>query len=205
MKWHSTGYQEPRQTNWNINSVLFSGCANELPFTPQYVLTDCLDCLSQHSFQSHHSCFETDCLDCLSQHSFQSHQFFFVLISTNDCFEQLLFCFCSCVLFGGLLQIVIWIPHSLDIKTAFLQDLSLLGPTWMWDVFQFCFIGKHMFRHNDSMASLLSTGKQFQLQCLLLWIWCHQDLVWSVATLSLIHIWRCRRIERCRSRWSPYH
>ena len=24
-------------------------------------------------------------------------------------------------------------------------------------------------------------------------------------TLSLIHIWRCRRIERCRSRWSPYH
>ena len=26
-----------------------------------------------------------------------------------------------------------------------------------------------------------------------------------VSNLSLIHIWRCRRIERCRSRWSPYH
>ena len=26
-----------------------------------------------------------------------------------------------------------------------------------------------------------------------------------VQRLSLIHIWRCRRIERCRSRWSPYH
>ena len=26
-----------------------------------------------------------------------------------------------------------------------------------------------------------------------------------VVGLSLIHIWRCRRIERCRSRWSPYH
>ena len=25
------------------------------------------------------------------------------------------------------------------------------------------------------------------------------------CNLSLIHIWRCRRIERCRSRWSPYH
>ena len=25
------------------------------------------------------------------------------------------------------------------------------------------------------------------------------------TSLSLIHIWRCRRIERCRSRWSPYH
>ena len=23
--------------------------------------------------------------------------------------------------------------------------------------------------------------------------------------LSLIHIWRCRRTPRCRSRWSPYH
>ena len=26
-----------------------------------------------------------------------------------------------------------------------------------------------------------------------------------VYGLSLIHICRCRRIERCRSRWSPYH
>ena len=28
---------------------------------------------------------------------------------------------------------------------------------------------------------------------------------WWARLLSLIHIWRCRRIERCRSRWSPYH
>eukprot|EP00826_Nyctotherus_ovalis_P031248 TRINITY_DN24946_c0_g1_i1.p2 TRINITY_DN24946_c0_g1~~TRINITY_DN24946_c0_g1_i1.p2 ORF type:complete len:110 (+),score=7.95 TRINITY_DN24946_c0_g1_i1:67-396(+) len=27
----------------------------------------------------------------------------------------------------------------------------------------------------------------------------------NVSGLSLIHICRCRRIERCRSRWSPYH
>ena len=27
----------------------------------------------------------------------------------------------------------------------------------------------------------------------------------AILNLSLIHIWRCRRIERCRSRWSPYH
>eukprot|EP00826_Nyctotherus_ovalis_P051422 TRINITY_DN6424_c0_g3_i5.p1 TRINITY_DN6424_c0_g3~~TRINITY_DN6424_c0_g3_i5.p1 ORF type:complete len:277 (-),score=39.35 TRINITY_DN6424_c0_g3_i5:13-843(-) len=27
----------------------------------------------------------------------------------------------------------------------------------------------------------------------------------TVEYLSLIHICRCRRIERCRSRWSPYH
>ena len=27
----------------------------------------------------------------------------------------------------------------------------------------------------------------------------------QVSWLSLIHIWRCRRRLRCRSRWSPYH
>ena len=27
----------------------------------------------------------------------------------------------------------------------------------------------------------------------------------SYITLSLIHIWRCRRSYACRSRWSPYH
>ena len=26
-----------------------------------------------------------------------------------------------------------------------------------------------------------------------------------IVSLSLIHIWRCRRRLRCRSRWSPYH
>ena len=31
---------------------------------------------------------------------------------------------------------------------------------------------------------------------------CHAALA---VDLSLIHIWRCRRTPRCRSRWSPYH
>ena len=31
------------------------------------------------------------------------------------------------------------------------------------------------------------------------------SLLLVMISLSLIHIWRCRRIERCRSRWSPYH
>ena len=39
---------------------------------------------------------------------------------------------------------------------------------------------------------------------------CHNIIVYIGTSfdglyLSLIHIWRCRRIERCRSRWSPYH
>ena len=32
-----------------------------------------------------------------------------------------------------------------------------------------------------------------------------QKWIKTLYNLSLIHIWRCRRIERCRSRWSPYH
>ena len=37
-----------------------------------------------------------------------------------------------------------------------------------------------------------------------LWI----KLYWlphTIVSLSLIHIWRCRRSTLCRSRWSPYH
>ena len=34
---------------------------------------------------------------------------------------------------------------------------------------------------------------------------CREAAKYVQICLSLIHIWRCRRIERCRSRWSPYH
>eukprot|EP00826_Nyctotherus_ovalis_P052251 TRINITY_DN6601_c0_g2_i1.p1 TRINITY_DN6601_c0_g2~~TRINITY_DN6601_c0_g2_i1.p1 ORF type:complete len:294 (-),score=-49.26 TRINITY_DN6601_c0_g2_i1:38-919(-) len=46
---------------------------------------------------------------------------------------------------------------------------------------------------------------------LLLGLWSRCQPCWkpcencSCLCLSLIHICRCRRIERCRSRWSPYH
>ena len=30
-------------------------------------------------------------------------------------------------------------------------------------------------------------------------------ILFAVQSLSLIHIWRCRRSTLCRSRWSPYH
>ena len=35
--------------------------------------------------------------------------------------------------------------------------------------------------------------------------WLQTGTAMHPSNLSLIHIWRCRRIERCRSRWSPYH
>ena len=43
---------------------------------------------------------------------------------------------------------------------------------------------------------------------LLPWTCCghsSHSAVCTVHLLSLIHIWRCRRLLRCRSRWSPYH
>ena len=33
----------------------------------------------------------------------------------------------------------------------------------------------------------------------------HSTQAPSLLLLSLIHIWRCRRLVECRSRWSPYH
>ena len=36
-----------------------------------------------------------------------------------------------------------------------------------------------------------------------MWIWLYISM--SHQSLSLIHIWRCRRWTLCRSRWAPYH
>ena len=47
---------------------------------------------------------------------------------------------------------------------------------------------KYLYRNHGSDLGAVSCRK------------CHMR-----KPLSLIHIWRCRRIERCRSRWSPYH
>ena len=35
--------------------------------------------------------------------------------------------------------------------------------------------------------------------------WIHEPSHGIEYILSLIHIWRCRRVSECRSRWSPYH
>ena len=34
---------------------------------------------------------------------------------------------------------------------------------------------------------------------------CFWSSPYTPTHLSLIHIWRCRRLNACRSRWSPYH
>ena len=51
--------------------------------------------------------------------------------------------------------------------------------------------------HPLALLALLETDRQA----------CKQTYTLPVLHkhLSLIHIWRCRRLLRCRSRWSPYH
>ena len=52
----------------------------------------------------------------------------------------------------------------------------------------------------DPFATKLGLMAQhYKMDCLVKRLDC------SVVVLSLIHIWRCRRTPRCRSRWSPYH
>ena len=59
--------------------------------------------------------------------------------------------------------------------------------------------------HHVTMIQLYATASMHSIR-VPMW---QTQFVWPVRTahigLSLIHIWRCRRIERCRSRWSPYH
>ena len=47
-----------------------------------------------------------------------------------------------------------------------------------------------------------STGSVSSIYCLP--SYCGPSLS-TELDLSLIHIWRCRRLLTCRSRWSPYH
>ena len=66
---------------------------------------------------------------------------------------------------------------------------------------------------HDSTAYISSSGNDMSHICgrspYLRCISCTRRRVQSAElaslTLSLIHIWRCRRLLTCRSRWSPYH
>ena len=68
----------------------------------------------------------------------------------------------------------------------------------------------------NMMSSIMFPKKNITqlpfLQALYDWkltIVCSREMTDSTSctciTLSLIHIWRCRRSTLCRSRWSPYH
>ena len=63
-----------------------------------------------------------------------------------------------------------------------------------------------VYVHNKQVEMFHWNSVQ-QHACWQLFTWLDNDvnLHVMVRMLSLIHIWRCRRVLRCRSRWSPYH
>ena len=56
----------------------------------------------------------------------------------------------------------------------------------------------HFPRHQSSVCTFLLVSCHWGTQC-------KRGEFSTIKDLSLIHIWRSRRKERCRSRWSPYH
>ena len=65
--------------------------------------------------------------------------------------------------------------------------LILVSSKWIWLVFK-------------KLISIIPMWPIVSLGSLQKWLYSRTTL-----SLSLIHIWRCRRRLRCRSRWSPYH
>ena len=86
---------------------------------------------------------------------------------------------------------------------------------WWWSIFVSIILGKTVRTTIKSqMSSKSSNSLDFSTGLILKrsikwWkkpIWkLSRNTTYCSWSLSLIHIWRCRRIRRCRSRWSPYH
>ena len=62
--------------------------------------------------------------------------------------------------------------------------------------------GLHHPRSHDGVSG---TRRNVQYQHGRGYEWCSSPIYRDTFYLSLIHIWRCRRLLTCRSRWSPYH
>ena len=60
---------------------------------------------------------------------------------------------------------------------------------------------KHQWRHSEIQMQRGRFRWWDKKSCLILTSLPAQ----TAFSLSLIHIWRCRRRRECRSRWSPYH
>ena len=78
---------------------------------------------------------------------------------------------------------------------------NLWAVTWLWGNAA-CIIIIIMLHQRHTIQVLIVSYTC--VTCVIIYVLV-RSWAWGIYGLSLIHIWRCRRIERCRSRWSPYH
>ena len=115
------------------------------------------------------------------------------------------------------LNINFWICRTF-FPLQYLKKMALIKNMECLDHQFLCLRGRWHFEVNIiGITSIfyflvLTKSKDVVIQNVKIWYYaiephfCAQiQLYCRSSSLSLIHIWRCRRIERCRSRWSPYH
>ena len=85
-------------------------------------------------------------------------------------------------------------PENRNVAISYVR--LLLSDTTLWEhQYRMGLVNTKLCENNDELKMCIISSSSVQdIQT--------SETNWS---LSLIHIWRCRRIERCRSRWSPYH
>ena len=89
------------------------------------------------------------------------------------------------------------INNGIILMSAYNASDMLAPRTNMWQFDPFCYL--------DDLQDTIDKYKQHRMKRQAEKLTTNPTNPWVLADLALIHICRCRRIERCRSRWSPYH
>ena len=103
--------------------------------------------------------------------------------------------FCICLF--GIWEYHLWYPWII-LFSKICHMLGVSGTSlyteFVYFVFVFCIVW-----HREISFLISLNNPLFKNMA-------HVGSFWHfVICLSLIHIWRCRRLLTCRSRWSPYH
>ena len=137
----------------------------------------------------------------------------FIFLVDAD-FEVFLMIFSKEMLSKYLLEGFSW--YFANILARFMAfSLSILL-YWLKRSSLFCFLALgstrptlNMIKRTDCKYFAVSISPQNTLDWLFFSYLFRNIFSWKLTAhifpLSLIHIWRCRRLVECRSRWSPYH
>ena len=126
-----------------------------------------------------------------------------------------------------------WHSKCATLCTHSMQAIGTFDTLFSFITYSWCTVAKciilnqwwpYEWKKNNTSANVYMSVYQFTSHLLYTTLW-QEPSHWSaivqqllgfpckgtvsyqvlVQSLSLIHIWRCRRSTLCRSRWSPYH